>query len=206
MFPTLTPATRAIILANVAVFLLELAAMRPILWYFALWPLAPGSPFHWWQLVTYAFLHDGFLHIFFNMFALYVFGPGLEQYWGARRYLAYYFVCVVAAGATQLAVERFFGGLGAAARLRGPLPARAAAALFRDPRARVAVRHRIRRAGALLRRHRHGSRHRPLRAPRRHARRRPHDALLAPAPRSRRLATRMSGTFCDGPHLPQPRR
>jgi membrane associated rhomboid family serine protease len=113
MFPTLTPATRAIILANVAVFLLELAAMRPILWYFALWPLAPGSPFHWWQLVTYAFLHDGFLHIFFNMFALYVFGPGLEQYWGARRYLAYYFVCVVAAGATQLAVERFFGGLGA---------------------------------------------------------------------------------------------
>jgi membrane associated rhomboid family serine protease len=113
MFPTLTPATRAIILANVAVFLLELVAMRPILWYFALWPLAPGSPFHWWQLVTYAFLHDGFLHIFFNMFALYVFGPGLEQYWGARRYLAYYFVCVVAAGATQLAVERFFGGLGA---------------------------------------------------------------------------------------------
>ncbi len=113
MFPTLTPATRAIILANVAVFLLEQVAMRPILWYFALWPLQPGSPFHWWQLVTYAFLHDGFLHIFFNMFALYVFGPGLEQYWGARRYLAYYFVCVVAAGATQLAVERFFGGLGA---------------------------------------------------------------------------------------------
>jgi membrane associated rhomboid family serine protease len=109
MFPVLTPATRAIILVNVLVFLLELVAMRPILWYFALWPLGPDSPFHWWQLITYAFLHEGVAHIFFNMFALYVFGPGLEQYWGARRFLVYYFVCAIAAGATQLAVEHFFG-------------------------------------------------------------------------------------------------
>lgn len=107
MFPKLTPATRALIVVNVVVFLLELVAARPILWHFALWPLGPDSPFHWWQLVTYAFLHDpkGIAHIFFNMFALYVFGPALEQYWGGRRYLVYYFVCVIAAGATQLAVE-----------------------------------------------------------------------------------------------------
>ena len=105
MFPTLTPATRAIILANVLVFLLELVAMRPLLLHFALWPLGPDSLFRPWQLLSYAFLHEGIPHIFFNMFALYVFGPALEQHWGGRRFLGYYFVCVIAAGATQLAVE-----------------------------------------------------------------------------------------------------
>ncbi len=105
MFPKLTPATRAILFANVLVFLLEQVAMRPILLRFALWPLGPESLFQPWQLVTYAFLHDGILHIFFNMFALYMFGPTLEEYWGAPRFLGYYFVCVIAAGATQLAVE-----------------------------------------------------------------------------------------------------
>lgn len=106
MFPALTPATRAIILVNVLVFALEQVALRPILMHFALWPLAtPEGLFRPWQLVTYAFLHAGILHIFFNMFALYVFGPALESYWGGRRFLAYYFVCVIAAGCTQLAVE-----------------------------------------------------------------------------------------------------
>ena len=105
MFPKLTPATRAIVLANILLFLLEQVAMRPILLHFALWPPGPGSLFRPWQLVTYAFLHEGILHIFFNMFALYMFGPALEQYWGARRFLVYYFVCAIAAGATQLAVE-----------------------------------------------------------------------------------------------------
>jgi membrane associated rhomboid family serine protease len=113
MFPILTPATRAIILSNVLVFLIELVAMQPLLLHFALWPLGPDGLFRPWQLLTYGFLHEGVPHIFFNMFALYVFGPALEQYWGPRRYLAYYFVCVVAAGATQLAVERLTGGAGA---------------------------------------------------------------------------------------------
>jgi membrane associated rhomboid family serine protease len=110
MFPKLTAATRAIILVNILLFLLEKVATRPMLLHFALWPLGtPDGLFRPWQLVTYAFLHDpnSLLHIFFNMFALYMFGPALEQYWGARRFLGYYFACLIAAGATQLAVEYF---------------------------------------------------------------------------------------------------
>jgi membrane associated rhomboid family serine protease len=109
MFPKLTPATRAIILANVLVYLLEKVAPVSMEVHFGLWPIATPAPapFHPWQLVTYAFLHDpaDIWHIIFNMFALYMFGPLLEQYWGARRFLAYYFVCVIAAAAGQLAVD-----------------------------------------------------------------------------------------------------
>ena len=108
MFPKLTPATRAIIVINVLIWLVEKAAWVPMAKYFALWPLAtPPGLFRPWQLVTYAFLHDPttIAHIFFNMFALYVFGPALENYWGPRRFVGYYLACVIAAGATQLAVE-----------------------------------------------------------------------------------------------------
>jgi membrane associated rhomboid family serine protease len=112
MFPKLTRATLALILVNVLIYLLEQVAMAPIEVHFALWPLAtPEALFRPWQIVTYAFLHDptGITHIFFNMFALYMFAPTLEQYWGARRFLVYYFVCVIAAGVTQLAVQYALG-------------------------------------------------------------------------------------------------
>ena len=101
----LPPVTRALILANAALFVLELLTGNFLIRPFGLWPL--GSPlFHPWQLLTYAFLHDptNFLHLFLNMFALFMFGRSLESSWGARRFLIYYLVCVLAAGLTQLAV------------------------------------------------------------------------------------------------------
>ena len=108
MFPKLTPATRAIILVNILVYVLEKVAPVSMEVHLALQPLAtPEGLFRPWQLVTYAFLHDptNIWHIVFNMFALYMFGPPLEQFCGPRRFLAYYFVCLIAAGATQLAVD-----------------------------------------------------------------------------------------------------
>jgi membrane associated rhomboid family serine protease len=78
---------------------------------FALWP--PHTPlFEPWQLITYSFLHDPrhVAHIFLNMFALFMFGRGLELYWGARRFVVYYLVCVLAAAVTQLLVEGASGG------------------------------------------------------------------------------------------------
>lgn len=107
MFRSVPPATRAIIIVNVAVFLLQQLAPRPMDALFALWPLGPL--FEPWQLVTYAFLHGGFTHIFFNMFALFMFGGALESYWGRRRFVLFYFASVLAAAGTQIAMQVLSG-------------------------------------------------------------------------------------------------
>ena len=103
MLFNLPPATRGLLLANVAIFVLQLLIGPQLLEWFALWP--PGTLFQPWQLITYAFLHEGFLHIFFNMFALFMFGTPLERYWGSGRFLVFYFACVLAAALTQLTVS-----------------------------------------------------------------------------------------------------
>ncbi len=61
--------------------------------------LAPN--FHVFQLVTYMFMHGGWTHLFFNMFALWMFGCVIEQTLGAKRFLFYYLVCGIGAGITQ---------------------------------------------------------------------------------------------------------
>lgn len=63
------------------------------------------SPFyHSWQFITYMFLHSGFSHLFFNMFALWMFGRLLEFELGQKRFLIYYLVCGVGAALIQLGV------------------------------------------------------------------------------------------------------
>lgn len=109
------PVTAALIVANVALFLLQSIAPGVIV-PFALWPLATadagtGAAFLPWQLVTYAFLHGSLLHLAFNMFALYMFGGAIEQVFGARRYLVYYFVSVVSAALTQLVFAMLSGAV-----------------------------------------------------------------------------------------------
>jgi membrane associated rhomboid family serine protease len=103
------PATQAIIAVNVVVYLLQ-SAMGPFVELFMLWPLDSGA-FAPWQVVTYGFLHDpnGFSHIFFNMFAIYMFGSTLERYYGTRFYVLLYFVSVVTAAITQLGVNEVLG-------------------------------------------------------------------------------------------------
>jgi membrane associated rhomboid family serine protease len=107
----LPPATRALVLVNVGVYLLQLTAPRAMEALFALQPLTSGL-FRPWQLLTYAFLHDptNLAHIFLNMFALFMFGRALELYWGGRRFVLFYLVCVVTAAVTQLVVESAQGG------------------------------------------------------------------------------------------------
>src|SRR5688572_22294945 len=99
--------TQAIIGANVVVFLLQWAMNNSGFGPLALWPL--GGGFAPWQLVTYGFLHGGITHIFFNMFAIYMFGSALEQFFGTRYYVTLYFVSVVVAALAQLAVNALLG-------------------------------------------------------------------------------------------------
>jgi membrane associated rhomboid family serine protease len=108
-------ATQAIIGANVVVFLLQSSMGDTGMILLALWPLnasavfGPDVGFMPWQLVTYSFLHGGFAHIFFNMFAVYMFGSTLEQFFGTRFYVLLYFASVVTAGVAQLAVNAVIG-------------------------------------------------------------------------------------------------
>lgn len=110
MFPLPPPVTRALIFINIGVLLLLQLSPKLIGGLFALWPPRSGL-FEPWQLITYAFLHGGWAHLFFNMFALFMFGGALERRWGGRRFVIYYLVCVLTAALTQLAVQ---GSAGAA--------------------------------------------------------------------------------------------
>jgi membrane associated rhomboid family serine protease len=108
------PATQAIIGVNVVVYLLQSTLGGGVDLLFALWPLGPSpfgpdAGFMPWQLVTYGFLHGGFAHIFFNMFAVYMFGSTLEQFFGTRFYVLLYFASVITAGLVQLGVNELMG-------------------------------------------------------------------------------------------------
>ena len=92
-------------------FLPQIGIDRLMLW-FGLWPAGPeNSPFGVWQLLTYGFLHGNLPHIFFNMFALWMFGRDLENMMGTRRFLTYYLTCVIGAGIVQLVVAQMQGGI-----------------------------------------------------------------------------------------------
>ena len=102
---TQPPVSIGIIVVCVIVFLLNNISAQ-----LALWPLYTDY-FQPWQLITYAFLHGGFNHLFFNMFALWMFGLPVEKIWGSRRFAQYYFVCVLGAGAIQLLVQYMSGNV-----------------------------------------------------------------------------------------------
>jgi membrane associated rhomboid family serine protease len=108
------PITATLIALNVGAFLIAAAVPRLAVG-FALWPIGgewlflSKAGFAPWQLLTYAFLHGSLLHLAFNMFGLYMFGGAVEQVLGRRRFLIYYFACVVAAAITQLVVLQLAG-------------------------------------------------------------------------------------------------
>lgn len=64
-----------------------------------------ASDFHLYQFFTYMFLHGSFMHIFFNMFALWMFGSVIERVWGPNKFLVYYICCGLGAGLTQELVQ-----------------------------------------------------------------------------------------------------
>lgn len=112
---TQPPAALIIIGITVGAFFLQSAAFVETLRVFALWPIATpevmqfgssllSTGFGPWQLVSYGFLHGGWAHLFFNMFALYMFGLPIERAWGTRRFVIFYVICLIGAGLVQLLV------------------------------------------------------------------------------------------------------
>jgi membrane associated rhomboid family serine protease len=74
-----------------------------------LWPVTSDN-FRPYQLFTHMFTHDNFGHIFFNMFNLWMFGRILENVWGPKKFLSFYFICGIAAAAAHLGEQYLTGG------------------------------------------------------------------------------------------------
>ncbi len=104
----LPPAIKNIMFINGVVFMMQLinpSLNRTLLNLFALTPYDLIFEFKIWQIVTYMFLHGGFMHVFFNMFILWMFGAELEREWGTREFLKYYFITGIGAGLTVVLVS-----------------------------------------------------------------------------------------------------
>ncbi|MEO6882775.1 MAG: rhomboid family intramembrane serine protease [Bacteroidia bacterium] len=106
-FQILPPVVKNLLIINVLMFLATLVVQNRFgidlndklgLHYFT------NSKFRPYQIVTYMFMHGGFGHILFNMFALWMFGNMLENYWGGKRFFIFYMVCGIGAALVQQAV------------------------------------------------------------------------------------------------------
>lgn len=100
-FPQITPMVKWLLIINIAVFLVSFLippAGRFFFEWFSVYPASVGTSLQLWRPITYQFLHAGLLHIFWNMFILFFFGPMLERLWGSRKFLVFYLVCGAAGG------------------------------------------------------------------------------------------------------------
>ena len=118
--------TQSLLILNIIVFVVGLAVQRNAIFCIAMPEGYPVSIFEllgahsWylsftngelWRLVTYQFVHANLGHLVFNMWALYFFGPVVEEMMGSRRYLAYYLGCGVA-GALFSSLLAYYGVYG----------------------------------------------------------------------------------------------
>lgn len=96
--------TRNLIAINVIVFLATALSKDFMYSSFALY--YPASRyFHSWQIITHMFMHGSLMHIFFNMYALWIFGSVVERMIGSRKFLIFYFVCGLGAAAMHMGVQ-----------------------------------------------------------------------------------------------------
>ncbi|MDI6779824.1 MAG: rhomboid family intramembrane serine protease [Bacteroidota bacterium] len=121
------PVIKGLLISNTAIYLLtsffemfrygDFQLSNVIISLFALYPLHtdyPGMPtFEIWQLFTYMFMHAGFMHLLFNMFALWMFGMELENTWGSKKFFLYYLLCGLGAGLSNLVIGPLFNQGGA---------------------------------------------------------------------------------------------
>jgi membrane associated rhomboid family serine protease len=102
----ITPVVKQLLIINIIFFIGS--QLVPVSYeYLALFfPENPG--FKFWQPLTHMFMHGGFAHIAFNMFALYSFGSTLEHFWGGKKFLFFYISCGLGAALVNFAVNYYF--------------------------------------------------------------------------------------------------
>ena len=120
-FDQLPPVVKRLIVANITVFLLQMVMPANVGFYLGLTPQIVMTKFWIWQIITYSFLHGSGWHLFFNMFALWMFGPPIESFWGSRKFLVYYFTCTLGAAAAQFVVAPASTVIGASGGIYGLL-------------------------------------------------------------------------------------
>lgn len=99
-----TPVTKHILAINIILFIATQLNPEFMIRTFAVF--YPASPlFRPWQVVTYLFMHGGFMHILFNMYSLWLFGTVLEQSIGSKKFLVFYMLCGLGAVALHFGVE-----------------------------------------------------------------------------------------------------
>ena len=103
----LPPVIKKMMIVTAGVFLLQMVVGYRIHFYLGLVPILVWKKFFLWQLVTYLFLHGGLSHLLFNLLALWMFGGELENFWGSRRFLFYFFFCGVGAGLCTVLVSPY---------------------------------------------------------------------------------------------------
>jgi membrane associated rhomboid family serine protease len=112
-FDVLPPVVKNLIIVNALVWLAQITLGRyfPIEDLFALHDVH-STLFRPHQLITHLFMHDpsGPFHIFFNMFALWMFGKTLENVWGSKRFLIFYVLCGLGAACMHLGVLYYENG------------------------------------------------------------------------------------------------
>jgi membrane associated rhomboid family serine protease len=110
-FPT---GVKWLLIVNTGLFVLKYLGGETVRSQLRLLELVPDLvyyrfPWFVFQLFTYMFLHEGIGHLLFNMLALWMFGMTLEQTWGTRRFLNYYFLCGIGAGVCDVGVNMLLG-------------------------------------------------------------------------------------------------
>lgn len=103
MFRNLPPVTKNLLIINLLFYFAKIVFQRYDIDLTNLLGLhyITASEFHVWQPLTYMFMHANFGHIFFNMFAVLMFGPAIEERWGSRRFLIYYLITGLGAAVVQ---------------------------------------------------------------------------------------------------------
>jgi membrane associated rhomboid family serine protease len=103
-FSRMLPAIRALVIANIAVFLLSYVVGGKFYDLFGLVPEHVIQDRWVWQPITYLFIHGNIMHLLFNLFAMWMFGMPVEAQWGRWDFLKYYFICGLGAAGLSVAL------------------------------------------------------------------------------------------------------